>query len=166
MKTYVGIDPGKSGAVVSLSPGGVPLISSTPTLGTTTTKREYDLRSMVEMLETIQRLGDAVVVIERTGVRPGEGVVSAHSIGYGGGLWIGMLSVLRIPYFQVAPQTWRAVLMKGMPKADGTKARKEQAAHIAGQLFPGINLRGPKGGLRDGWADALLIAEYGRRISA
>lgn len=163
-KIIVGIDPGKSGAVCVLT-GTAPTIVTTPTVKLTGTKRDYNLVSMRALLAVLDP-AETLVVIERTGVRPGEGVVSAHSIGWGAGLWTGMLVGLQLPYLQVAPTTWRAALLKGMPKAESPKQRKEQAALVAGQLFPRVSLRGPRGGLLDGHADALLLAEYGRRLSA
>ena len=38
--------------------------------------------------------------------------------------------------------------------------KKKHVASIAMQLYPKANLSGPKGGLLDGRADALMIAHY------
>lgn len=57
----------------------------------------------------------------------------------------------------VTPKTWQkyiGVTQKG-------PAIKKEVAQIAISLYPGANLYGPKGGLRDGRSDALMIAHYG-----
>ena len=45
----------------------------------------------------------------------------------------------------------------------GNIGASKQSYAIASQLFPEAKLLGPRGGLRDGRCDALLIAEWGRR---
>jgi Holliday junction resolvasome RuvABC endonuclease subunit len=59
--------------------------------------------------------------------------------------------------FMVTPKIWQkyiGVTTKG-------KAIKKDVASLAIKLYPQVNLYGPKGGLKDGRADALMIAHYG-----
>ncbi|GAA3953591.1 hypothetical protein GCM10022278_10530 [Allohahella marinimesophila] len=59
----------------------------------------------------------------------------------------------------VRPQDWQA--MFGLATGEKDKSRKkQQIADKALELYPAANLYGPKGGLKDGRSDALLIARY------
>ena len=67
---------------------------------------------------------------------------------------------LGVSLIEVPPKEWqREFGIKG-GKGDDTKA---QSYLIASRMFPGVELKGPRGAILDGRADALLIAEYGRR---
>jgi hypothetical protein len=75
--------------------------------------------------------------------------------GKGYGMWIGIVAALEIPYTLVTPQAWKKELMQGIKDKDAGRLR-------AMQLFPAYNEWLVR--KRDiGRADALLIAEYGRR---
>ena len=64
-----------------------------------------------------------------------------------------MLASFRLPFVEVAPRTWqKGVIAKAQDKKPSVAA--------AGRLFPNAPLFGPKGGAKDGRADALLIAYY------
>jgi crossover junction endodeoxyribonuclease RuvC len=78
------------------------------------------------------------------------------TMGRGLGTWEGVLAGLGIPYELVTPQRWKKALMDGMGKD------KDASRLQAIRLFPAIagQLARKKD---DGRADALLIAEYGRR---
>lgn len=63
----------------------------------------------------------------------------------------------------VQPKQWQkfiGVTTKGNDSAS-VKKRKQEIAQIALSLYPNLNLYGPKGGLKDGRADAAMIAHYG-----
>lgn len=58
---------------------------------------------------------------------------------------------------KVTPKVWQqyvGVTAKGL-------AIKKDVAQIASSLYPGVELKGPKGGLMDGRSDSLMIAHYG-----
>ena len=96
-----------------------------------------------------------MVYLERVMSRPGEGVSSAFKFGtvYGGlrGLIAGKL----LPVVLVVPTVWK--------KYYSIVASKEAAVIRATELFPvnAAEFRGPKGGRKDGVAEAALIARYG-----
>ena len=176
---FIGIDPGKKGAIVQIVAGHdgdsrvermepMPIVSATTGRG----KDEYDIggidrlfRELVPMTQT----GNAFVVVEKPQplppIRTSDGFQLGGSIGnFNRGLQFGfawMLEALRIPYQLVAPRTWQRVMHEGTPGED-TKQRSILAAQ---RLFPGVDLRRSPRARKadDGFADALLLAEYARR---
>ncbi len=153
----VGIDPGLSGAVAVLNKEETPDVLGvwdTPTLALEKSKRAYDIPGMLKLLCELPSVVPVHVFIERQQAFPGQGVSSMFKIGYGYGLWLGILSALKFPYTVVSPVVWTKAMLAGIP-GEG-KDRSIEAAH---RLFPNISV----GKSYRGRADALLIAEYGRR---
>jgi len=157
---FAGIDPGKSGALALLSPLGDVKIWDTPTLVVKkdSSRQAYDEAAMCDLLRALPdgvRLG-----IEVQHAMPKQGVSSMFSLGDGYGLWRGMLTALGISYVLVQPQRWKKALMDGQPKD------KAASVLVASRLWPAHAqvFRGPKGAAKDGRADAVLIAEYVRRL--
>jgi hypothetical protein len=72
-----------------------------------------------------------------------------YGVGYGA--YLGILTALEIPFQEVRPQTWK--------KAYSLNSEKSRSIIVAQQLFPGADI-----GKKDGRAEALLLAEYARRI--
>lgn len=88
---------------------------------------------------------------------PGQGVTSMFHFGKSAGFIEGVLSALKIPFELVIPQKWK--------KTFDLHADKTESINVCQKLFPSANLlptprcKKPS----DGMAEALLIAEYGRR---
>lgn len=170
-KHWIGIDPGKDGAVARLNTDGFVDVWDTPLTDTTDSKgkhkRVYDGYALAGLLR--QALGamkpaDVLVVVElvNAGIfgMPGMkmGAVSAFSFGEGYGLWCGVIAGLGCPMLRVSPRKWKADLMDGEPKT------KEAVVPAASRIYPGAasRLHGPKGGALTGRADAIMLAHYGR----
>ena len=102
-----------------------------------------------------------LIVIEKVHSMPKQGVKSTFSFGQNFGQWLGFLAMLRLPYSIVPPNEWRKGLVT---KSDGPNP-KDAVMNVATRLFPNAKLHGLKGGYRDGRGDALLIAEYARRLA-
>jgi len=150
---YIGIDPGLSGAIAMVLSDGEAVVYDAPTakIGN---KHDFLL---AEMVSIIARINDhSRVAIEKVHSMPRQGVASSFSFGKGVGYWIGILAALRIPYEEVTPQRWQAIMLDGMQKT------KDASRYKAMQLFPQLadqlNLK-----KHEGRADALLIAEWRRR---
>ena len=159
----IGIDPGLSGALcILVGDSKEPIIYDTPTMKVSNGKKdknEYNIPEMVGMLIRAKELSNDEgihVYIEKVNARPGQGVTSMFSMGYGYGIWLGLLAALKIPHTRIIPQRWKKTMMTGMGK------EKSASVYRGQQLFPQASLTGPKGGPLDGRGDALLIAEYGR----
>lgn len=162
---YIGIDPGLDGALAAVNTAGATgyWVNDTPTLtiaSKTGNKRDYAVAYMVEYLETAlgpdkDNPGKKIhAFIENVHSSPQMGVRSAWTMGYGSGVWIGMLAAMHIPFTPVTPQRWKKLMLDGMGH------EKDASIARAQQLFPKADIRLKK---HDGRAEALLIAEYGRK---
>lgn len=155
MKRIAGVDPGQTGAVAIIHQGIVTLFD-TPTEMVKKgkgSKTEYLPSNMADILRD-NRIDH--VFIEKVGAMPGQGVTSMFGFGKGFGLWLGILAGLQIPYTLITPQAWKKEIMQGVSDKDAARGK-------AIQLYPQSSRELAR--KKDiGRADALLIAEYGRRI--
>jgi len=163
---FVGIDPGLKGAIAFLGDGAVPALVSMPVI-----KRlrgegrdQIDMVGLRDLLQSWLPLGfGCFVTVERgQALPPGMGGgVTNFARGYHRGILEGLLVALRIPYQLVPPQAWQKAMHGGAPAGE----RKQLSILVAQRLFPGVNLqRTPRcSTLSDGLAEALLLAEHGRR---
>lgn len=159
---FIGIDPGLNGALAHINDVGnfatvQPVQTITRAKGNSF-KREYNVAAMIGFLNEIEnKFVHTFCTIEAVHAMPGQGVTSMFSMGYGFGLWVGILTSLRIPFQFVTPQAWKKAMLYGTGKD------KEASRLKAIQLFPQVadQLALKKD---EGKAEALLIAEYGRRL--
>ena len=143
--TILGIDPGASGAIGMVEP----------------MVEVWDMPATVADLVTLMRTFDPAltrVYVEAVHAMPGQGVTSTFAFGEGYGAILGVLAALGLPHRTIAPQTWKRQL--GLKREQDARATKNAARALAQQLFPTASLSR----VRDhGRAEALLIAEWGRR---
>lgn len=156
----IGIDPGKTGAVAIRWPDDKWSIYDCPTVkikSGKSTKEFCDPQGMAELLDLPPLIeGGIHAYIEKVGPMPGQGVTSMFRFGEGFGMWQGILAALKIPHTMVTPQRWKKETMQGMGKdKDASRIRARQ---LFPELCPQLNLK-----KHHGRADAILIAEYGRR---
>ncbi len=159
---FVGVDPGKLGGIAALDEHGALLwVRPMPLIPSVGGRPHYDLAAltalMVECRET-----SAFVTVERLSAMPAKlgGGIANFQRGVSQG-WEWLLAALQIPCHFVRPATWQRVMLDGAPG----RATQQRAIIAAQRLFPGVDLRRTPRAHRahDGLADALLIAEYGRR---
>jgi crossover junction endodeoxyribonuclease RuvC len=141
---YIGIDPGVSGGIVAIGDGG-------------------EVRHLAKMPDTpagvIAVFRDIVVscpvhpraTLEHVRSSPQMGVVSAFTFGRGLGVIEAALASFAIPYDTVTPRKWQGS-MSCLSKGDKNITKRRAA-----QLFPAVIVT-------HAYADALLLAEYGRRL--
>jgi len=91
---------------------------------------------------------------------------SNFSFGWNVGELHTLLQCLGMPYDMVQPKKWQSTVgikvpikFKGPERA---KRLKKATAEKCEQLYPGCDIYGPKGGLKDGRSDALMIAHFCR----
>lgn len=139
MTTILGIDPGAAGAIARI--GGEVAVWDMPA----TAKDLVDLLVQFKPHET-------VAFVEQAQSMPGQGISSTFKYGVGFGTILGALAALGIPHRLVTPSTWKRQM--------GIDKDKGRARGLAQQLFP----TAPLSRIKDhGRAEALLIAEWGRR---
>jgi len=105
----------------------------------------------------------------------GSSAGATFSFGYICGSIHTLIACCQIPLTKVQPKAWQKVIYQGIPEIrkpskNGKKGRldtKAMSAVAAKRLFPTADLRKNEKCkvVHDGIVDALLIAEYARRIS-
>lgn len=159
---YAGIDPGLEGAVAVIDTGDDPIdidFHDTPTYQDGRRTR-IDVGRCAGLIRTLQTAGLTHVTIEKVTSSPQMGVVSAWSFGMGFGVWLGILAALGVPHALVSPQTWKKAMMGGEPKEKGA------SRVVAARLYPLQTEESLSRKKDHNRADALLLAEYGRRLIA
>ena len=149
MTLILGVDPGMSGAVAWLKNGvhhALPFKDLTES----------------EILTSFESFGhNAFAYLENVHAMPGQGVSSTFKFGMNfGGLRMALIAS-GIGFETVTPSKWQKA-MKCLSKGD-KKVTRERAQ----EMFPQVSItgRGVKAPTH-AVADALLIAEYGRRVHA
>lgn len=145
---FIGIDPGKSGAIAIIREDG--------TVDTAIFSEEAYKHLIAQY-----RYGSFAVVEQVCGFSPPGFKIGATSIfnfglNYG---WIqGVLFAFGVPYQTVTPQKWK--------KHFGLSKDKSLSIQCAKRLFPNVSLyRTDRCTIaHDGIAEALLMAEYARRL--
>lgn len=164
---FLGIDPGLTGAIAAISPKGQVIVSLVPTRLTIKgkkKKREYDKTSMAALISNLGYEGlneRRFVTLEHQHAFPKQGSVSTGSIMRGFGIWEGILVGLGIEHIIVSSRKWQKEVA---PAKKGES--KIRAIETATKLFPDVPLRISQRSKKDhtGFADALCLAEYGRRL--
>jgi crossover junction endodeoxyribonuclease RuvC len=141
---FLGIDPGASGGLAFIHDDGSmdPALEKMP-------DTERDLWEIIDGDE--DAIPIAFAAIEAVHSMPKQGVASSFKFGRSYGFLRGCLIASGIPFEEVTPQRWQkelGCLSKGDKNV--TKARAQQ-------LFPKLKIT-------HATADALLLAEYARRL--
>lgn len=144
VKTFVGIDPGKSGALAVLYPNGS--VETQP----------FNAVNYVDVLGGL-RGSDVICCVEKVSAMPGQGVVSMFNFGHNLGFIEGVLQANGIAYQLVPPQTWK--------KEFSLSSDKAKSIEVCQKLFPKVSLLATDRSRKpsDGIAEAVLMAEYARR---
>lgn len=153
---YIGIDPGLSGAVGVIYADGAGHVFDTPVC-LVDTKRKYLVGAMALLLKPYAEHDEVFAVLENVHSMPKQGVASSFSFGEGKGMWEGILGAFNIPFDLVSPQRWKKEMLADQGK------EKSAARYKAMQLFPSIATQFARV-KDDGRAEALLMAEYGKRL--
>lgn len=162
---YLGIDPGKSGAVALLISSPLEQNRGRNRVRFYDWPKTDNLNEVLRAMEEWNRTYDIKLgILERSQPRPTDGVKQAFGTGRNFGRWEVIISSLGIPHHFITPQKWQKGI--GIVKSDGATP-KIRAWNILPRIFPefpiGLFL-GPKGGKKDGRVDALLIAGYGKML--
>lgn len=173
---YIGIDPGMDGGLAAVGSKFID-IKPMPTISGSDkgTKRMLDVDGIIKWIYkvTAKELGITevsgsidtrstikMVVLEKVHSMPGQGVASMFSFGQTYGMLQGIIRTLQLPMVLVPPQTWKKVILEGTQKDKGAAIQYNR------QLYPTISLHATERCTtdHDGMAEALCMADYGRRI--
>ena len=144
MKTYIGIDPGKSGALALITEDGQ------------CTVVPFHESAYITILSAASG-PSSVCCLEKVGAMPGQGVVSMFNFGHNLGYIEGLLQAFDIPYQLVPPQTWKKEFCVTSDTNTSIEVCRKLFPHVC--LLPTARSRKPS----DGMAEAMLMAEYARR---
>lgn len=146
------IDPGASGAIVALGPGGEifgHLSMPTYRAGKSSRVNAQALAGWIRGLNhPIQH-----AYLEAVGAMPGQGVSSMFSFGHAAGVVEGVIAAIGLPTTLVPPATWK--------KTQGLIGKDKDAARArAARLYPGERVFDLKG-RGQAVADAVFIGLHG-----
>lgn len=170
MKAFIGIDPGKEGAITILDKeGNVKFMSTFPKI-----KKEIDTNDMARMFADLKSYGGMIVGIEDVHALFGSSSKATFNFGHICGFILGLVVGNKYPYVEIQPKVWQKVMFEGVPELfkpmkEGQKKKvrdtKAMALLAAKRLFPDIDLRATQRSTNphDGIVDSLLIAEFVRR---
>ena len=163
--SFLGIDPGKSGAIACVDERGEVLWSErTPLIG-----KEFDLPQMAEL---IRDAAPRFCLIEKVSAMPGQGVTGMFHFGEGYGMWQGILTALAVPYAAIHPKEWHRAVGLSLPAktpgmSPGARTAEIKAATVAQALrrWPGLAVD-LKHKADWGRADAMFLAYAAGESSA
>lgn len=138
---FMGIDPGKSGAIAVIGQTVVDFVRLDST--------ESDIAEFIQSWDVLYD-GECFAFLEKVSAMPKQGVSSTFKFGQSYGFCRGLLIAHKIPFETVTPQKWQrklGCLSRGDKNVTKAKAQ---------ELFPNEKIV-------HATADALLIAEYCRR---
>lgn len=154
MIRFIGIDPGAHGAVAIIYGGSIFIHDLTGDIG--------DYWYLYTYLVDGQGSYDATVVyVEDVHGRPGQSCVANTTFmklaGYAELLGFSIAD----SFNKVPPQTWKKFYGLTGKKGETKTQKKHRSIELAKKLFPSV--AGELTASKDGRAEALLIAEYGRQ---
>jgi Holliday junction resolvasome RuvABC endonuclease subunit len=157
----IGIDPGLSGAVAVLTLDGTYLASAK--LPTIAVKKgnQIDILTLARGLDALRTHYDVrLFVIEEPQLRgKQQGILATHTQGRAYGRLEAYTELHQIPCEIVHPKVWQAAVLGKI-----THDKKVAMAYV-GRRYPDAELRpGRCTKAQDGIADAICLAEYGRRL--
>ena len=154
---YIGVDPGKNGGIAVIGYENKQEQN----------KRKIDVYvyqddTLIKLVKDIAYFRnvlkeDSICYLEHVHAMPKQGVSSTFNFGMNFGFIQGVLKAYGIPYELVTPQKWK--------KEFSCTSDKNTSIEVCKRLFPNVNLKATDRCKKDhdGIAEALLIAEYGRR---
>jgi len=159
MATYLGVDPGAKGYLCLLDTYN-DRITFVPN-PTSPSDIAHAQRLLAQ--EVVNDMMISKCAIEDVHSIYGMSAKSNFKFGYNVGLVTSLVCAAPFyltPYL-IQPKVWQKAIGAPSKKFLGEEMKlKEAIADIAQLLYPEVELHGPRGGLQDGKADALMLAHY------
>ena len=153
---YIGIDPGKNGGIAAI------YTENRMNLAPVIEVHKYSDNDLLEIIGFYHKFiknceAEVCCILEQVHARPKQGVTSTFNFGMNYGFIQGVLRANDIPFELVPPQKWK--------KEFSCTSDKNTSIDVCKRLFPNVNLKASERCKKDhdGMAEALLMAEYGRR---
>ena len=146
MKAYLGIDPGKSGAVCIIYPDKIKAYKCP--------RSSDDMALLFQMCIGDTPTDKIRLVMERVWARPTNAVRAAFSYGVNYGQWLGIAATHEVVMNTALPLEW--IKWVGCPKALKRDVRKRWLKEKAGELYPNVNK------LTLATSDAILITHFAK----
>lgn len=149
MSIYIGVDPGKKGAMAIMGYSN-------------TTGERYMMKIIPfdpqEYIKTLKQFNGATVCIEQVHSISKQGIASSFTFGVMYGWLLGMLDTIGVSYQAVSPQKWKKDF--GLLRSD-----KSKSVEVCQHLLPNANLYRTERCKKpdDGMAEAALLALYAKR---
>ncbi len=150
MRSFAGIDPGKTGAMAIFDEQGQ---------GISFLDFQEDLRAVCQSVRSKDvECPIALAVLENVHPMPREGVSSSFKFGTNFGIWQAILTAYSIPFQLITPHRWRRVLDSSVPAKPSKEDLRLYAIRRWPEAAPYLHRK------RDhGRAEALIMAEYARQ---
>ena len=166
---FLGVDPGLTGGVASLSGDGKLITISDYAKDDSGRVCSQSLSNIISAIKDFHGGEDIICCLEKSQAMPGQGVVGMFNYGCTYGITYSTLKLSGAEIIEISPQKWKKEFDLNSNKKAGIIRTKEDSVEKAIELFPSreASLRRVKksGGyvMLHGRSDALLIAEYCRR---
>lgn len=148
---FIGIDPGlKGGIAVLFLPSGEYRAAEMPIK-----LQHLDIQNVWNAMPA--DIKNSFCVIEQLLEMPYQGVKATTKSAVNYGKVLAVLELMGISYQIVHPSKWKKQFQL-------IGKSKYESAAVAKRLFPNMEFVTARGRLMDGMAEALLLAEYARRI--
>ena len=149
VNTFLGIDPGLSGAIAIIKGDDVQVFDCPETIP--------EMAAIVKLYKD-----NSKVLIEKVNAFYKSSAKSAFTFGSNFGAWQAIFASFQIPYEFITPRQWQKQMFDSAKKVEDTK---RQSFERAMRLYPNIELKTKRGKILDGRCDALLLAtlNYKRR---
>jgi hypothetical protein len=155
MPRFLGIDPGAKGSFCILDPWGDIIFDPAPTAF----KSSYNLFQGLKLM--VATIGSFTgVAVEDVHSLYGMSAKSNFNFGRNVQAVTSLLQHIPIEFELIQPKKWQVAVGIQPQKGRTGKQLKTEVAGRAITLYGSANLFGPRGGLLDGRADALMIAHY------
>jgi hypothetical protein len=169
-RIFVGIDPGKSGAISILNPNKVEAFY-TP-MRVTRKKLKAKTKSGKQKVQVTTRYGvhlmyllltrmiqarkkghEVLVALEKQSCRPNDSKAVIAQVADGYAVWRTLLELANLPFVEIQPSVWK-------PKYVESGSVKSVSQRACKKLYPTLDLSLAKS---EALAEAVLIADYLRR---
>lgn len=157
ISTYIGIDPGLSGAIAFLRYKSVVAIHPMPLRRYSATRDEPDTKALFDLLKAYGKV--ECVGIEQVSVQKVFGASSSFTFGRAFQAVLSAVEIACLPHVRIQPKEWKKTILIG------TDQSKEAAIGFVKRMYPGVDLI-PPGESKDShdFAEAVCLAKYAQKV--